>query len=160
MAQRGAGKGDGDPVGQPAGDLVGQPGDGVLLMDDDRHPQLPGRQVGGHRHVAAEADHDIGGVVLQDVPGLVDGAPQSVRDLGEIDGEPARERDRVDELEIETGRRHHPGLEPLGGADGHQPHPGLAFAEPVGGGDQRRGVAGGAAPGEHDIGHLVLPVPF
>src|SRR5690606_3825012 len=50
--QRGAGEGDGDVPGPAGAEAVGQPGPGVLLVDDDRHAQAAGGEVGRGGEVA------------------------------------------------------------------------------------------------------------
>lgn len=77
VAQLAVGGGDRDEVAVPRADLVGQARTGVRLVHHDRHPGALGGQVGGHRHVAAEADHGVRLDPLDDLLGGPYGAAQA-----------------------------------------------------------------------------------
>ena len=67
VRQVGAREAGGDVLGEPRAQLVGDAGDRVALVHDDGHVPAPGHQVGRHRDVAAEADHDVGTDAVEDV---------------------------------------------------------------------------------------------
>ncbi len=139
-----------DVRGDPGRELVGQPGEHVLLVDHDRDAQRPRRQIGRGGDVAAEADQDAGPVGPQQPDRGGDRSGQPGSDQGQVDARAARHRHRWDQLQPQTGGRHHGGLEAAGGAQSQQG--GLRGQPPqlVGRGDQRRGVPGGAPAGQHD----------
>ena len=67
--QPGAAEGGPDAGGVAGADLVGQPGAGVGLVDEDRQPALLRRQVHRGAHVAADPEHRLGARLVKDRAG-------------------------------------------------------------------------------------------
>ena len=152
VRQRGVGEADRDPLRDPGAGLVGQAGYGVLLVHEQGQPAPPSGEVGRHRDVAAVADDDVGPDPVEDREGLLDGRAQPDRHLEEVGVGLARQRDRRDQLERVARLGHHPVLEAARRAEAGDldldPEVGSEPPDRVGGGEQGRGVAGGAAAGE------------
>ncbi len=133
---------------------IGQPRAGVGLVDHDRHAApasraAAGGEVGGQRHIAAEADDHIGLDAVQDRPGLSHRSPHAQRQPHQIAVGLARQRHRRDQLKLIAAFGHQPGLQAAGGAQCGDAHRGVELGERIG--DRHRGldVACGAAAGEH-----------
>ena len=148
VRQPGAGEGDPDTGGEAGAEPVGQAGPGVLLVDDDRRAAAPGSEVGRGRDVAAEADDDLGAGAVDGVLGGTHRAAQVGRQPQQVTGGTPRER-HLGHLEQRVAALgHEPRLQPGGGAQGGDDHVGVAAAQAVGQGEQRRDVPGGAATRE------------
>ena len=149
-AQRGVGEADRDPVGDPGAGPVGQAGQRVLLVHDQRQSAATGREVDGHRDVAAVADDDVRIDPVEHRVGRPDRGAQPARHPQQVHGRLAGQRHGRDELERVAGGGDHAVLQPAGRAQaGHLGVRGDP-AQRVGGRQQRRGVAGGTAACEED----------
>ena len=137
------GKGGVDVPRQPGGQPVGQPGQGVLLVQHDRQAEPPGGQVGRGGHVAAEAQHAPGPPTRRSTATVACTARSSRGPTrARSEAGPPRHRHRRDQLQRQPGGRDHRGLQAAGGADRGQPQVRPLGDQLVRGGDQRRGVAG------------------
>ncbi len=151
VAQLAVGGGDGDRVGVPGADLVGQARAGVGLVDDDRHAEPLGGEVAGQRDVAAEADDAVGLGALQDLLGGLDGAAQPPGDGDQFGGGPAGQRYGRDQRQFVAALGHEPGLQALLGAECGDPHGRVLPAQGIGERERRLDVAGGPPTGEYDM---------
>ena len=150
--ETGGGEGQGHGLGPGGAQPVGQPRAGVLLMDDDRHPGLPGGQVGRGRHVAAEADDDVGPDRLNGLRGRADRLSQPVRQTQQVSAGTPRQRDPGNESQLQAGLGHQPLLQPLSGPQNEDLRVRITTQGRVlqgrGRGQQRVDVAGGAPAGQ------------
>jgi hypothetical protein len=130
-------------------DLVGPARTGVRLVHHNRHAATAGSQVGGHRHVAAEPDDDVGVDIVEHRAGLFHGATHPQRQPQQITAGLARQRYRRDQLEVVAAFGNQPGLEAPLGAKSCDPHLGVERAERIG--DRHGGfdVASCPATGEN-----------
>lgn len=149
-------EGRADVAGLPRADLVCDPWQLVRLVHDDRDPAQPGGEVGGDGDVAAEPDEHVGLRLPEHLACLAHGAGQGERELEQVEVDRARKRDRIDQLQFETGLGDDPRLETLCGADAHDRCIGALLDGP-GGGDQRGRVSRRSSPGQHDAGHVSPP---
>ena len=158
VPQRGVREARRDVAGQPGTEAIRQARKGVALVHDQRQPTPPGRQVGRHGDVAAEADHDVGPHPVEDLAGGPDRRAQPARHPQQVDRGPAWQRHRRHQLERVARLRHHPGLQPAGRAQRGDLDVVDQAAQRVGRGQQRVGVSGGAPAGEQDAdGHRRPP---
>ena len=142
---------DPDPAGHPGGQAVGDPGHGVLLVQDDRHALHPGGQRHRQGDVAAHAADHVEAVLAQQPPGREGAADGRERGLEGLGGQPARQGQDGQQVEGEAGLGHRPGLDApgrAGEADGRlrvvlddragQGQPGEHVPAGPPGGDQQR----------------------
>jgi hypothetical protein len=106
-------------------------------VHDQRDPAAAGGEVGGHRHVAAEADHHVRADPVEDVQRRGHRTAEPVRHAEQVGRRLARQRHRRDQLERVARLRHHPDLEAAGGAQRGDLDRVVDPAERVGGGQQR-----------------------
>ena len=159
--ETGRGEGQGDGLGPGGAQPVGQAWAGVLLMDDDRNPGLPGGQVSGGRHVAAEADDDVGLDLLNGLSSRADRLAQPVRQTQQVTTGAPRQRDSGDQGQLQAGLGHEPLLQSLGGPQDEDLRAGVTAQGRVpqgrSRGQQRVDVAGGAPAGQQ---HPQRPGPL
>ena len=150
VRQVGAGEAGGDVRGEPGAELVGD-------ARAARCPRAPpaGACGGGRRGTPAPRRSRRSRPPRRAAPGRSPRASltevaQPARRAQQVGVQPARQRHRRDQLERVARRRDHPGLQPAGRAQGDDLDVGGQPAQRVGGGEQRRGVPGGATTGEQD----------
>ena len=141
---------DRDHVGDPGTGLVGQAGQGVLLVHDERQLAAAGGEVGRHRDVAAVADHHVRADPVEDRHRLLDRAPQPAGDPQQVGVGAPRHRHRRDQLQRVAGLGHHAVLQAPGRAEAGDLHGRVEAPQGVGGREQGRGVASGATTGKKD----------
>ena len=135
-------------VGHPGTEPVGDAGHRVALVDHDRHAALAGGEVGRHRHVAAEADDDVGADAVDHLEGGGPRGAQPGRRTQQVGAGTPRKGHPRHVLERQPGLGHEARLEALTRAEAGDLGRGVEPSEGVGRGEQGRGVAGGTAAGE------------
>ena len=131
------GEGDTDAVGHPRAEPVREARARVLLVHDHRDAPATGREVGGRRDVAAEADDDLGAGGDDGLLGGGDGATQVRGQPQEVAGRAPRERHLRHLEQAVAPLGDEAGLEPGGGAQRRDLDVGVAPAQAVGEGQQR-----------------------
>jgi hypothetical protein len=129
-------------------DLVGQPGDRVLLADRRRDAAQARHQHHRPRGIAAHPDHGVGREPANDPPRLPQRArqPQEPAHRAErADGLEARD---LDQVELPSQLRQHAGLEPSPCADEADLRVGHSRAQLLGERDAGEDMAAGSAAGD------------
>ena len=150
VPQRGVREARGDLVGEPGTELVGDAGQRVALVHDQGQPPLARREVRRDGDVSAEPDHHVGLEPVDHLERGVPGCPHPARRAQQVGVRAAGQRDRRDQLEGVPRFRDHPRLQPARRAESGDLDVRHGSAQGIGGGEQRRGVAGGPAAGQQD----------
>ena len=122
---------------------VGEAGLRVLFVDDDGDSPLLGRLIDGGGDETAESDGDVGPRLVEDAPGLFDGAAVAARESQGRHIGAAREGHLVDEREFHIGLRDERRLQAFLGSHGAHSH--VVILQGVRGGKERIDVAGATA---------------
>jgi len=138
MRQRGVREAHRDLLGdETRGEPIRYAGQGILLVHDDRDAEPLGREVGRHRHVAAEPDDDVGVGRSDRACGRIDGSAQPARYFQQLHGRAARQRHPRDHRHRQVVLGEHRALESFDRPDAVQGDGRVATAQFLGQADQR-----------------------
>ena len=151
LRQRGVGERRTDENRKPRGDLVRQPGNSVLLVNDDGDPGFPGSQVCRQRDVTAEADDHISPALLEHRTCLPYRSGQPTRNLEQIRVHRARQRHRRNHVELETGLGDHSSLKTLRRPDAGDRD--ATLLQSLRGGNKGRCVASRSSASQNNVHH-------
>ncbi len=157
VPEQGVREGGGDVLGEPGAQLVGDAGQHVALVHDQRDVPLPGGEVRGHRDEPAEAADDVGPDPVDHVERRAPRGAEATGQPGQVGVGAARQRHAGHELQRVAGGGDELGLDPLARAQTGDLDAGRESLQCVGRREQRGGVAGRAPSREQDPHRATVP---